>query len=322
MPGIARALSRDGSRKLAISESFTFPEWQAAMAEVARRGRHRADGAYFESASAVETTAFAGPGDGARQLGLVTLASPGVEPFAREQARELAKIGNDRLAEWLKDKRGSVAGLATVAAFDPDAVKEAERALALRGMVGLNLGVNRGMRIDSPSLRPVLEFAASSGAPVYLPAAYSSVGSDAPYRALGRSGELLGASADSAAHAVQLIFGGVLDRHPTLRVVLGQMGAGTPYWMGQINETYESLASSAQPVPRRAPMEYFGTNIYLSTAGMGPDTLRYCSAMLGEGTVLPALGPHAPELAALDPQLRARVGRLTDTRAERMIRQA
>jgi hypothetical protein len=34
-------------------------------------------------------------------------------------------------------------------------------------------------------------------------------------------------------------------------------------------------------------MAYFGTNIYLSTAGMSVDTLRCCSTLLNEGAVLP-----------------------------------
>lgn len=322
VPGIAGASIRSGRRPVAISESFTFPEWEAAIAEVARSGRNSADAAFHRATRpAMATLARSVPAVDDALL-LVSLASPGVEPFEAKQARQLASLANDRLAEFVGSGRGSMAGLATLSAFDAHAVKEAERALGRSHMVGISLGANRGMRLDNPSLQPVFEFAASSGVPVYLPASYSSLADDLPYRAIGQGGEIMGASAESAAHAFQLIFGGVLDRYPQLRIVLGHMGAGTPYWVAQINEAYPAHVRAGRAGARPAAMDYFGTNLFLSTAGMGPDALRHCSIMFDEGSMLHSVGATAPGLAALGPALRAGTARLTNTAASTLIRQA
>lgn len=194
-------------------------------------------------------------------------------------------LANDRLAEKVHGTSG-MAGLATLAAFDPLAVKEAERAITRLGFAGLSLGANRGLRLDHRSLWPVYEYAASARVPIYLPAAYTADAGEAPYRTLGSAGVIAGASADSGRHATQLIFGGVLDAFPDLTVVLSRMGEGTPYWYGRINETYDAVLEADGNLPQRPAHDYFGANLLLTTTDMTPHTVQFCSALLGTGKVV------------------------------------
>ncbi len=283
LPGLATALGRPTFSRISVGETFVFPEWHSALAEVSGSSLLSADRAFWDAWQSVGTFHFAPAQSG--ELSLVSLPAPGVEPFGVAQARSLARMANDRLAEKVSGTSG-LAGLATLAAFDPLAVKEAERAITRLGLAGLSLGANRGMRLDHRSLWPVYEFAASAKVPVYLPAAYTAVAGEAPYRTLGRAGVIAGASADSGRHATQLIFGGVLDAFPDLTVVLSRLGEGTPYWYDRINETYAAVLEAAGKLPSRPAHEYFGENILLTTTGMTLETVQFCSALLGNGKVV------------------------------------
>ncbi len=280
-PGLAHAL---GLRQAAISESFTFPEWRSAMAAQAASG-HPADAAFWQAFEGAAAPVAAPGGD----LTVLTLPAPGVEPFGADRARALAALANERLAETVRSSKGRLAGLATISAFDPQAARQAEYAVTRLGLAGLSLGANRGLRLDDKSLWPVYEFAAAARAPLYLPAGYAALAGDAPYRAVGDEGVIAGASAQSAAHATQLIFGGVLDAFPTLNVVLARLGEGTPYWHGQLIDTHAAMTTAGLRTPQQSPETYFRRNIRLTTADMEtPAALRFCDVMLADGRVVAA----------------------------------
>ena len=262
-----------------ISESFVFPEWRTALEQAVAGGANRGDRAF---AAVLRGFHPAYPA-----AGVLTLAAPGVEPFAPDRAAGLAALANDRLAELMRASRGRLRGFATIAASDPHGVREAERAVAL-GFCGISLGCNRGWRLDHAGLRPVLEFAAGARLKVYLPASYAPFASDIPYRANGAAGIIAGAASDSARHATQLMFGGVLDAVPGLQVVLARLGQATPFWYGTFNDMHASLQGAGNTAPRRAPAGYFGRSIHLTTADMDAHTLRYCDQVLGAGRVLRA----------------------------------
>ena len=55
----------------------------------------------------------------------------------------------------------------------------------------------------------------------------------------------------------QLIFGGVLERYPKLRVGFLESGAGwVPYWMDRLDEEWEKRGDVEAPLCTRAPSEY------------------------------------------------------------------
>jgi len=307
-PGLAAALGPARFDRVSVSETFVFPEWLSAIAEVSGPDTHSADRAFWnawQSAGRVLQEP-----DEPGHLSLVSLPAPGVEPFEHSRARSLAMQANDRLAEKVAVTRG-IAGLATLAAFDPLAAREADRSVSRLGLAGLSLGANRGMRLDHRSLWPVYEFAAHAKVPIYLPAAYPSMAGDAPYRTLGSAGVIVGAAADSARHATQLIFGGVLDAFPALTFVLSRMGEGTPYWYGRIQETYAAVRDAAASLPKRSVDEYFNDNLLLTTTDMTSQTVSFCNAVLGKGSVVSSNEASGRRLSATAAPGTAELQRLT-----------
>ena len=78
-----------------------------------------------------------------------------------------------------------------------------------------------------------------------------------------------GFSVETSLHAMRLIMSGVFDQFPGLKIVLGHMGEGIPFWLDRIDNRYLlwKKVGSAETL-KRLPSEYFKNNFYISTSGM------------------------------------------------------
>jgi 2,3-dihydroxybenzoate decarboxylase len=62
---------------------------------------------------------------------------------------------------------------------------------------------------------------------------------------------------------MRLILGGVFDRHPNVRVILGHMGQFLPFQLSRVDSRYEVL--DFKHTLKKLPSEYFGANIVITT---------------------------------------------------------
>ncbi|GAA3634676.1 hypothetical protein GCM10022420_004420 [Streptomyces iranensis] len=91
---------------------------------------------------------------------------------------------------------------------------------------------------------------------------------------------------------MRLILSGAFDRHPNLRMVLGHLGEGIPYWLWRIDNLYAKTYAWARDVLNMVklelkPSEYFQRNIWITTSGMfDHDALDYCLTKVGAERVL------------------------------------
>lgn len=67
-------------------------------------------------------------------------------------------------------------------------------------------------------------------------------------------------------HAMRLILGGVFDRYPNARVILGHMGEFLPFQLSRLDFRYKVL-DFKHPL-KKLPSEYFRTNIAITTTGV------------------------------------------------------
>jgi len=67
-------------------------------------------------------------------------------------------------------------------------------------------------------------------------------------------------------HAMRLILGGVFDRYPDARVILGHMGEFLPFQLSRLDSRFEVL-DFEHPL-EKLPSEYFRTNIAITTTGV------------------------------------------------------
>ncbi len=200
-------------------------------------------------------------------------------------ALRLAREANDHLAGVVQRYPTRYAGFATVPLQDPEAgAVELERAVRQLGLKGVMVfGQTDGAYLDHDRFRPFWERAEEIGAPVYLHAADSMV---SPPTYAGRP-ELIGATwswtAETAAHTLRIIFGGVFQRHPKLQLLLGHLGETLPYLLWRLDE--RAKAFSAGDAVK--PSEIMRRNVAITTAGMFSDEPFACALQaMGEDAVM------------------------------------
>jgi len=150
---------------------------------------------------------------------------------------EIVAEVNDAIAE-IVNAEPAFAGLGTVLMQDPEtAVRECERIKSI-GLSGIEIGSNiDGMELDDERLWPVYEAVQSLGLPL-LVHPNNVVGSDRMRDFHLQN--LVGFPSDTTLAAARLIFAGVLDRFPGLKICLGQAGGFLPFIIGRLDQGFQA----------------------------------------------------------------------------------
>jgi len=288
-------------RRIATEEAFATPEQLAAYRLLGESGWNDPDVVFWRNVVAgrfddiVAQLLDLGEGRIAMMdrhridVQLLLLTSPGVQIFAPARASDLARASNDLLAEALARHPTRFAGLASIAPHDPaGAVREMERAvngLGLNGVV-VNSHTN-GHYLDEPAFWPILEAAEAMDVPIYIHPRSLPQQTSAAYEGLSLNGGIWGYAAETGLHAVRLIIGGVFARFPNLKVVLGHLGEGLPWWLYRLDYMYDLQSRRLRREVNRKPSDYVRQNIWITTSGMNDaDALRFCLAKLGPERIL------------------------------------
>jgi predicted TIM-barrel fold metal-dependent hydrolase len=233
-----------------------------------------------------------------------------------EQNLELLHVGYRMYNRWLSDFV-SVAperhvGLAYLPMWDVDlAVKELEWA-AKAGLRGVNFPAPKPgiAEYDDPLWEPFWSACEASGMMLATHIGVSIAPSTGPQHFAINLVENIGWQSRRGMH--RMIFGGVFERHPALRLILTEQARGWwTYVKGDLDRAYgvtPTRALQAQ-VPRK-PSEYMTSNVFLGASFMGPETVReaidegYASNVLwgsdyphGEGTYKYPEYPGEPSMS-------------------------
>ncbi|MQA78690.1 MAG: amidohydrolase family protein [Streptosporangiales bacterium] len=219
-------------------------------------------------------------------------------------AADFARRTNDALAAFAAEADGRIRPVANLAMQDPDAaVAELRRAVADLGMCGAQIGPVVGdLSLDDSSFRPLLAAAAELDVPLIVHP--SNVG---VRRGLGDFylTNLVGNPLESTICAARLIFGGVLDELPGLRIVLMHGGGYLPYQFGRLDHGHH-----VRPEARDCahdPSSYL-TRFWYDTITHATEPLRYLIGLVGASRVVygsdfpfdMAGGPYAEQLAGIE----------------------
>ncbi len=292
-------------RRIAVEEAFVTPEIMAQW-YVVLAGRNVEPGFAKMGESILAQTPANKPLDdrlldiGAARIAhmdqvgidmqIISLTSPGVQVFEAALATRLAAESNDALAEAVRAHPTRFAGLAAIAPQDPAAAaKEIERAVQKLGLKGLIVNSHTmGEYLDAAKFRPIFEAAQALDMPIYLHPREPAASWVAPYLdyALWFAG--WGFAAETGLHAMRLIMSGLFDRFPKLKIVLGHMGEGIPFWLQRIDNRYllEVKIGACEKLPK-LPSEYFLENFVITTSGVtSMPALRLSLDVLGVDRIL------------------------------------
>ncbi len=179
-----------------------------------------------------------------------------------------ARAAGDFLADIIKEHPERFAGLAAIPMQDPSkAAAEPRRAIDI-GLHGALVNDHTlGHYLDEPQYAPFWETLQDLDVPLYIhpnavPADNWKVVQGYP----GMDTAMWSWAPRTGGHAIRLILGGVFDRYPNARVILGHMGEFLPFQLTRLDSRYEVL-DFKHPL-EKLPSEYFRTNIAITTTGV------------------------------------------------------
>lgn len=227
------------------------------------------------------------------------ISAPGVQIFGADEGTALARLSNDRVTEEAVRKYpGRFALMAAIAPQNPAAAaKELERAVTRLGAkAGIINGHTKGEYLDENKFMAIFEAAESLDVPIYIHPREPSPQMLGPFLKWGLETGAWGFAAEVSMHVLRMIWAGVFDRYPKLKIVIGHAGENMPFVLGRIDQSYRSTSGNAthpgalKPVAKRPPSEYFKTNIYCTTSGVNwAPTINFMQTVLGPERVLFAI---------------------------------
>jgi aminocarboxymuconate-semialdehyde decarboxylase len=160
-----------------------------------------------------------------------------------------ARAQNDVLAELVGAGGGRLHGLGALPLQAPGAaVAEARRLRDDLGLTGVEIGTHADRHLlHDPELEPVFACLAELDLPVFVHPWKPLEPSRTSHHGLAFG---LGRAVETELAVASLVFGGVLERHPTLRVCLAHGGAGVPALRGRLHNGWVR-----QPANARTPAE-------------------------------------------------------------------
>jgi aminocarboxymuconate-semialdehyde decarboxylase len=204
-------------------------------------------------------------------------------------ATAFARIQNEQLAKQVKARPDRFIAIATLPMQAPkQAADELRHAVRVLGLAGAQIGSNiAGRNLDAPELEPVWATAAELGAFILLhPINVAGMDRLGSYYL----NNLVGNPLDTTIAAACLVFSGVLERYPSLKICLAHGGGFVPYQAGRFIHGWqvrtEPKKKLAKPPTDSLRRFYFDTIVHSAEA------LEFLVGSAGAGRVL--LGSDYP----------------------------
>jgi aminocarboxymuconate-semialdehyde decarboxylase len=219
--------------------------------------------------------------------------APTVFTFFYEQEPKLAlacaMLQNDEIAAETKRHPGRFVGLGGVPLQAPElAAGELKRAMSELGLRGAMIGSNvNGRNLDDAALAPFWAAAEALGAFIFV---HPHAGAAAERLGSYYLKNLVGLPFETTVAGASLVFGGVLERHPGLKVCLSHGGGFLPYQAGRFRHGFE-VRPEAKVSLAHGPQESIG-RLFYDTILHDKRTLQFLISSAGPQYVL--LGSDYP----------------------------
>jgi aminocarboxymuconate-semialdehyde decarboxylase len=201
---------------------------------------------------------------------------------------DYARALNEHGARIASQGEGRLELMATLAMGEPDkCAYELERAVDLYGARSALLPTTAaGRPLDSPDFDPLFSVAERLGLLLFM----HPVSAEEPTRFPLYGVQVLAQWPFETTLAVtRMIFEGVLDRHPGLKLLLAHGGGNLIFLKGRLNSAYEATGWEADPYYRKnvtkAPGDYF-QQIYFDTCSLSPESVEFTIKIAGADRVI------------------------------------
>ena len=215
-----------------------------------------------------------------------------------EDGYETSRFLNDHIAETVAKNPNRFIGIGTVPLQDTElAIREMERCVKELGMPGLQIGSNiNGINLSDASLFPFYEAAEKLSCSLFIH----------PWEMMGEGQMqkywlpwLVGMPAETSRAICSMIFGGVLEKFPRLRIAFAHGGGSFPFTIGRIQHGFDVRPDLVAIDNNIAPSKYIG-QFWVDSLVHDEKALRYLIDVMGRekvclGSDYPfPLGEHLP----------------------------
>ncbi len=207
-----------------------------------------------------------------------------------QHALDLARMLNDHIASVAAEQPRRFVGLGTVPLQSSElAIRELERCVQELKFPGVQIGSHvNGMNLDDPTLFPVFEAAQELGAAIFVH----------PWDMLAKERTqkywtpwLVAMPAETSLAVCSMIFGGVFERLPKLRVCFAHGGGAFPATIGRIEHGFQVRPDLCAVDNNINPMSYLG-KFYVDSLVHHAGMLNYMIELMGASSI--ALGSDYP----------------------------
>jgi 2,3-dihydroxybenzoate decarboxylase len=209
-------------------------------------------------------------------------AAPSLQKIDAAAAVPLARRANDRLQATIASNPGRFAGFAALPSADPKAAAdELERTVTKLGFKGAMLhGLSQGVFLDDKRFWPIFERAQALDVPLYMhPAVPHPAVIDAYYKDYVAQYPMIlraawGFTVETATQGIRLVLSGVFDAYPDLKIILGHLGEGLPFYLWRIDHALARTRRDGWSF-----RDQFCKHFYITTSGFFSDPALLCCMM-------------------------------------------
>lgn len=180
---------------------------------------------------------------------ILSLGAPPIEVFGAPQVtNDLARLGNDGMAELARKYPDRFPGfIASLPMNDIEgSLAEAKRAVEHLGAVGIQIYSNiNGRPTYTKETEPLFALMSGYDLPIWL---HPARGADvADYKGEAKSHYeiwwTLGWPYETSVAMAHMVFGGMFDKFPDIKVITHHMGAMIPYFEGRVGPGWDQLGT-------------------------------------------------------------------------------
>jgi predicted TIM-barrel fold metal-dependent hydrolase len=220
---------------------------------------------------------------------VICLPHPPLEELGKPPlSAELARVANDGMAELVRKHRDRFAGfIAALPMNDPEGLlTETRRAVRELGAVGVQAYSNvLGRPLTDPATLPLFDLMAELDLPIWL---HPARGAGFPDYVGERKSHYeiwwtFGWPYETSVAMAHIVFAGLFDRHPKLKIITHHMGGMIPYFEGRVGPGWDQLGTRTSDEDyrlllkklKKRPLDYFRM-FYADTALFGAYEATVC----------------------------------------------
>ena len=202
-------------------------------------------------------------------------------------ARAICTEQNEGLANWVRRHPDRFVAMASVPLQFPELAAEILQTAVKNGARGVTLGGHvNGEDLSLPKFDPFWAKAAEMNELVFMhPGGAENIVRDSAWRGRGDLGNIMGNPLETTYFLSRLIYDGVFDRHPRLKVCGAHAGGYLPSYLGR-TEVACDVRGNANCANKKRPREYMRSQIMIDTMIFSEEGLRHLVAEMGVGQIV------------------------------------